>query len=80
VQFSALEGPLLWLQFKDVEVNQVEVEVQPRLLKQAEVLLIDMEDRRLEYRRMEQGIDVTYVLFGGREISARVHDIAKLPS
>jgi len=80
VQFSALEGPLLWLQFKDAEVNQVEVEVQPRLLKQAEVLLIDMEDRRLEYRRMEQGIDVTYVLFEGREISTRVHDITKLPS
>jgi len=79
VEFEASEGPLLWLQFNSTESNQVEVPVHPRLFTQAEVLLIDIDDRIEEYGTDEKGIDVTYVLFGGREITAQVHALAELP-
>jgi hypothetical protein len=79
VEFSGLDGPLLWFQFNLAEFNQAEVAISPRLFKQAEVLLIDIEDRRKEYGMQEKGIDVTYVLFGGREIGPRIRTIAELP-
>ena len=79
VEFSGLEGPLLWFQFHLAEFNQAEIAISPRLFKQVEVLLIDIEDRREEYGTQEKGIDVTYVLFGGREVGPRICTIVELP-
>lgn len=79
VEFVASEGPLLWLQFQSSELSQVEVAIHPRLFTQADVLLIDIDDRREEFGTEEKGIDVTYVLFGGREITAQIRALAELP-
>lgn len=69
VSFDVTEGPLLWLQYTSYETSQVEIPVPPRLFRHAEILLIDIDDRRDDFHTEEKGMDIAFVLFGGREIS-----------
>lgn len=80
VEFEASEGPLLWVQFTAYQCNQVEIALKTRrVLKFTELLLIDMEDRRVEFGTREKGIDITYVLFAGKSLPQELKEVLDVP-
>ena len=79
IEFSAAEGPLLWFQFTAYQATQAQIELKRRrVLRHTEVLLLDIDDRREEFRTTEKGIDVTYVLFAGKMLPGELRTVADI--
>lgn len=80
-EFTGGDGALLWLQYKSARCSQAAVQLKrPRLMQYCDVLLVDVEDRRLQYGYPESGMDVTYVAFGGRIVPLELEGIYRTRS
>lgn len=80
-EFTGDEGALLWLQYKAGRCSQAAVQLQrPRLMQYCDILLVDMEDRRLQYGYPEAGMDATYVVFAGKIVPLELETIYKTRS
>ena len=66
VEFEGTDGPLLWVQFSDYLLLQLEIVLKVRRrATHLEVLLIDSEDRKAEFGGAEKGIAISYVVAAG---------------
>jgi hypothetical protein len=78
IEFAEGEGALLWLQYKAEQCSQISVKLQrPRLMLFCEIILVDIDDRRVQYGYTEAGIDMTYVVFAGKIVPLELQSIYK---
>ena len=76
IEFAEGEGALLWLQYKAEQCSQISVKLhKPRLMQYCEIILVDIDDRRVQYGYPESGIDITYVVFAGKIVPLELQSI-----
>lgn len=76
IEFDQGEGALIWLQYKAEQCSQISVKLQkPRLMQYCEIILVDIDDRRVQYGYSESGIDIMYVVFAGKIVPLELQSI-----